>query len=114
MSTLLETVIHTLDEKLAEDIVTIDMSEVNPFTDYFVICTARNIRHSQSLAEFLEKAAYENGYEIRAVEGEKDSTWILVDLFDVVVHIFTEEARKTYRLESLWADRPIVKETHDA
>ncbi len=109
MSTLLETVIHTLDEKLAEDIVTIDMSEVNPFTDYFVICTARNIRHSQSLAEFLEKAAYENGFEVRAREGEKDSNWILVDMYDVVVHIFTEEARKTYRLESLWADRPMQK-----
>jgi ribosome-associated protein len=109
MAELLDIVLKTLDEKLAEDILTIDMSEVNPFTDHFVICTARNVRHAQSLAEFLEKAVLENGYDIRAREGEKDSTWILVDLFDVVVHIFTEETRKMYRLESLWADRPMSR-----
>lgn len=106
MSELLDIVLNTLDEKQAEDIVTIDMSATNPFTDYFVICTARNVRHASSLAEFLEQEAEKNGYDVRIREGEKESTWILLDLKDVVVHIFTEEARQQYRLELLWSDLP--------
>ncbi|MBR2812677.1 MAG: ribosome silencing factor [Solobacterium sp.] len=108
MSELLEIVMHTLDEKLAEDIVAIDMRAVNPFTDYFVIATARNVRHIQSLAEFLEQDAAKYGYFIRAREGEKDSTWVLVDLGEVIVHLFTEETRRLFRLEALWADQPVV------
>lgn len=106
MSELVNIVRHTLDEKQASDIVTINMQAVNPFTDYFVICTARNVRHAASLAEFVEQEAEKHGYEVRAREGEKDSTWILLDLNEVVLHIFTEETRKQYRLESLWADQP--------
>lgn len=106
MSELLDIVLNTLDEKQAEDIVTIDMRSTNPFTDYFVVCTARNVRHSTSLAEFLEQEAEKNGYDVRVREGERESTWILLDLNEVVIHIFTEEARKQYRLESLWADLP--------
>lgn len=106
MSELLKLVQKTLDDKLAMNIVTIDMQAVSPFTDYFVICTAKNIRHAQSLAEFLEQEAAKNGYDVRIREGEKDSTWVLIDLNEVVVHIFTEETRKMYRLEALWADQP--------
>lgn len=106
MSELLDIVRKTLDEKQASDIVTIDMRNVNPFTDYFVICTARNVRHAASLAEFCEQKAAECGYDTREKEGEKDSTWILLDLNEVVVHIFTQDARSQYRLEALWADQP--------
>ena len=106
MSELLKLVQKTLDDKLAMNIVTINMQAVSPFTDYFVICTAKNIRHAQSLAEFLEQEAAKNDYDVRIREGEKDSTWVLIDLNEVVVHIFTEETRKMYRLEALWADQP--------
>ena len=106
MSELLQLVQKTLDEKLAMDIVTIDMQEVMPFTDYFVICTAKNIRHAQSLAEFVDQEAAKYGYDVRVREGDKESTWVLIDLNEVVVHIFTEETRKMYSLEALWADQP--------
>ncbi len=106
MSDLLEIILHTLDEKQAEDIVTIDMRSVNPYTDYFVVCTARNARHGASLAEFVEQEAEKNGYSVRMREGERDSSWILLDCHEVVVHIFTEDARAQYRLEALWADLP--------
>ena len=106
MSELLNLVRKTLDDKLGMDIVTIDMTQVNPFTDYYVITTAKNVRHAQSLAEFVEQEAEKNGYEVRMREGERESTWVLVDLKEVVVHIFTEETRKQYRLEALWADQP--------
>ena len=106
MSELLQFVLKTLDDKLAMNIVTINMQEVSPFTDYFVICTAKNIRHAQSLAETLEQDAAKNGYDVSIREGDKESTWVLIDLNEVVVHIFTEETRKLYRLEALWADQP--------
>ena len=106
MSELLNIVQKTLDEKLGTDIVTIDMTKVNPFTDYFVIVTAKNVRHAQSLAEFVEQEAEKNGYEVRMREGERESTWVLVDIKEVVVHIFTEETRRQYRLEALWGDQP--------
>ncbi|HCK87255.1 MAG TPA: ribosome silencing factor [Erysipelotrichaceae bacterium] len=106
MSELLDTVLKTVDEKLGEDIVVIDMSKVSPFTDYFVVATARNIRHAQSLAEAVEQEAAKYGYQVRLREGEKDSTWVLVDLNEVIVHIFTADTRKVYRLEALWADQP--------
>ena len=106
MSNLLSLVQKTLDEKLAEDIVTIDIRNVNAYTDYYVICTAKNFRHANSLVEYVEKEAEKNGYEVRLREGERDSTWVLIDMNEVVVHIFTQEARSTYRLEALWADQP--------
>lgn len=106
MSELLNLVLNTLDDKQAEDIVTIDVHEVNPFTDYYAVCTAKNVRHAQSLAEFVSKEAEKNGYSIRVREGERDSTWVLLDMNEVVVHIFTAETRKLYRLETLWGDCP--------
>ncbi len=106
MSELLDIVLKTLDDKLGENIVAIDMSSASAFCDWFVIATAKNIRHIQSLAEFVEQEAAKNGFDVRVREGEKDSTWVLVDLRDVIVHLFTDETRKTYRLESLWADQP--------
>ncbi len=106
MSELLDIALKTLDDKQAENIVTIDMRAANPYTDYFVICTARNVRHAMSLAEFCEQEAEKNGYPVRIREGEKDSTWVLLDLNEVTVHIFTEETRSLYRLEALWADQP--------
>lgn len=106
MSELLNIVCNTLDEKQAEDIVTIDMRSVNPYSDYYVVCTAKNVRHATSLCDFCKEEAEKNGYMVRLTEGDRESTWILLDLNEVVVHIFTSEARDFYRLERLWADLP--------
>lgn len=106
MSDLLKLTLETLSTKLAEHILWIDMRSVNPFTDYFVIATAKNIRHASSLADDLMKEVQKNGYEIRTREGEEGSNWILVDLHEVIVHIFTEEGRSLYKLENLWGDLP--------
>ncbi len=106
MSELLDITTKTLSDKLARDIVIIDMQAVNPYTDYFVICTANNVRQAASLCDYVEQEAEKNGYNVRTKEGTDGSTWVLVDLGEVVVHIFTEETRKQYRLEALWADQP--------
>ena len=109
MEGLLEITEKKLEEKLAEDITVIDMRDVNPFTDYFVIATARNVRHAASLAEEVIKAGEEAGYSLRTREGAEGSTWILVDFNEIIIHIFTEEARSLYKLENLWGDLPISR-----
>ena len=108
MAELLDLAVAKLQEKLAEDITVIDMASVNPFTDYFVIATARNVRHASSLADDVIEEAEKNGFSLRTREGEEGSTWILADLNDIVVHIFTSEARDLYKLENLWGDLPIT------
>ena len=60
----------------------------------------------QMIREFVEKEVTKNGFDVRLREGERESTWVLIDMNEVVVHIFTEDARNTYRLEALWADQP--------
>lgn len=107
MAELLELTVNKLKEKLAQDITIIEMGEVNPFTDQFVIVTAKNPRHCASLAEEVIQEAEKNGYSVRTREGADGSTWILVDLNDLIVHIFTEEARQMYKLENLWGDLPM-------
>ncbi len=101
---LLDLVIQTVSDKLGENIVSIDMRSVNPFTDYFVITTAKNIRHADALANDLIREAEKNGYPVRTREGAEGSEWILVDLNEVIVHIFTDTARQLYKLENLWGD----------
>ena len=106
MSELLNLTEKTLSDKLAENIVAIDMQGVNPFADYYVIATARNLRHVAALAHDITEAAEKNGFPVRIQEGTDGSSWILVDLYEVVVHIFTEDARMLYKLEKLWGDLP--------
>ncbi len=108
MAELLDLTVAKLEEKLAEDITVIEMSSVNPFTDYFVLATARNVRHAASLADDVIEEAEKNGYPLRTREGAEGSTWILADLNDIVVHIFTAEARDLYKLENLWGDLPMT------
>ena len=107
MSELLELTKKTLSDKLAERIAIIDMRNVNPFADYYVICTARNLRHVAALAKDISDEAEKNGFHVRIQEGSDGSNWILVDLYELSVHIFTEDARSTYKLENLWGDLPV-------
>ncbi len=113
MAELLDITLNKLKEKLAQDITVIDMQEVNPFTDQFVIVTARNPRHAASLAEDVIQEAEKNGYQVRTREGGDGSTWILVDLNEIIVHIFTEDARLMYKLENLWGDLPMRNISED-
>ena len=106
MSELLDLTVKTLSDKLAKDIVTVDMRAVSPYTDAFVIATAANVRQANALADYVQDAAEKQGYEVKSREGTSGSTWVLLDLGEVVVHIFTDETRKQYRLEELWADQP--------
>ena len=93
-------------EKLAEDVVILDMRPVCTFTDYFVICSGRTARQTQAVAAEIREALKRDRILPRGVDGERQGDWILLDFLDVVVHVFTPDARAFYRLESLWGEVP--------
>ena len=96
-------------EKLAEDVVVLDMRPECTFTDYFVIATGRNPRQTASIwDEVHARLKQDHGLVVRTVDGVQEGTWILADYLDVVLHVFTPEARAFYRLEDLWGDVPSV------
>lgn len=94
-------------DKKAEDIVLLDMRGLVDYTDFLVICTGRTPRQAKSIAEELRHRLKKDlGVTPRRVEGEKEGDWILLDALDVVVHVFTPEARDFYRLDRLWREAP--------
>jgi ribosome-associated protein len=94
-------------DKLARDVVILDMRPVCTYTDYFVVCTGANPRQTKSIADEVQGLLRaENRLRPRSVEGEREATWIIADYLDVVLHVFTPESRQFYRLEDLWDDVP--------
>lgn len=94
-------------DKKAEDIVVIDLRGVSSFTDFFVICSGTSEPHLKAIAgEVRERLQTEHGLRPHAVDGYPLSQWIVVDYYDVLVHIFHGEKRAYYSLEDLWGDAP--------
>ncbi|HUJ92840.1 MAG TPA: ribosome silencing factor [Gaiellaceae bacterium] len=97
-------------EKLADDVVILDMRPVCTFTDYFVVCTGRNARQTAAIWDEVHgKLKQEERVVPRSVDGAQEGSWILADYLDVVLHVFTPEARSFYKLEELWSDVPEVQ-----
>ncbi len=98
---------HAALAKLAKDVRLIDLRGVVSYTDYFVVCTGQNPRQTQAISEHVQDVMKEKGYHRpRRRESDPEGTWLLLDYVDVVLHIFTPEARAFYRLESLWGQVP--------
>jgi ribosome-associated protein len=96
-------------EKLAEDVVILDMRPVCVYTDFFVLATGRNVRQTQAIYDEVHGRLKQEAKLIpRAVDGAADGDWIIADYLDVVFHVFTPETRAFYRLEDLWGDVPAV------
>lgn len=102
-------------DKQASRIVVLDVHEPIVITDYFVICTASSIRQIRTVIDEIERVTREMGVKPFRREGEGEAGWWLLDYFDVVVHVFSEEERDYYDLERLWRDAPEVDwETSEA
>jgi ribosome-associated protein len=95
-------------DKVARDIVVIDVSDRLVITDCFVVCSAPNERQVGSVVEEVERQMHENGAKAVRREGEREARWVLVDFADVVVHVQHEEERALYGLERLWKDCPTI------
>ncbi|MGE7666554.1 ribosome silencing factor [Ureibacillus composti] len=103
---LLQIAYKAIDDKHGEDIVVLNMQGVSLLADYFIICHANSDRQTQAIAREVQEKAQENGYNVKRVEGFDSARWILVDLGDVVAHIFHKDERVFYNLERLWGDAP--------
>jgi len=94
-------------EKLAKNVVILDMQQVCSYTDYFVVCTGANQRQTKAIWDEVHVRLKQDERLLpRSVAGERESTWIVADYLDVVLHVFTPDARDFYRLEELWDDAP--------
>lgn len=94
-------------EKKAEDVVVLDLRGKSDVTDYFVVCHGTNERQVVAIADEIERKLREvSGLKPAHVEGRRTSDWVLMDYIDLVVHVFLEERRSFYRLETLWGDAP--------
>ena len=91
-----------LDDKKGKDIVLLDLQKKYKSFDAVIIVTAMSTRHAQSLANGILDYSGEHGYEYLRMEGYTNGTWILVDLNDIIIHIFKEEERSLYGIEHLW------------
>ena len=94
-------------DKKAIDLVELDLRGVLGYTDYFLICSGNTGRQAKAIHDgILEGLKHEHGVLPRRVEGSAEAGWILMDYLDVVVHVFTPQAREFYRLEQLWGEAP--------
>jgi ribosome-associated protein len=103
------------DSKKAEDVVALDMRPLVAYTDFLVVCTARNERQAKAITDDVRlRIKREHGVLPAAVEGEADGGWLLMDYLDSVLHVFVPELRERYRLDVLWAEAPRLElELHE-
>jgi ribosome-associated protein len=95
------------DAKQAEDLVALDMRALVGYTDFLVICTARNERHAKAIHdEVHQRLKHDDGLLPAVVEGEREAWWVLMDYLDCVLHVFVPELRERYRMEVLWGEAP--------
>ncbi len=95
-------------EKLAEDIIAIDVSEHVVITDVFLMCSAANDRQVASVVDAIEEALLKLGAKPLRREGEKEGRWVLLDFGEIVVHVQLAEERIHYAIERLWKDCPLI------
>ena len=101
-------VTKALDAKKGMDIKLLKIDRVSSLADYFLICTGTSNTHVKTLCDYAEYTLEELGEKMLGREGHRGNTWELLDYGTIVIHVFTEEARKFYDLERLWADAEAV------
>ena len=100
---------NALDEKKGEDIKVIDISGISVMADYFIIANGNSITQVQALVDNVEEKMNQSGFIMKRKEGNRSSTWVLLDFGDVVVHVFDNEDRLFYDLERIWSDGKTVE-----
>ena len=96
--------INAMEDKKAEDIRVIDISQVSVLADYFIIESGSNRSQIQTLSDAVEEKLGKAGYPVKQIEGYQNANWVLLDFGDIIVHIFDQENRLFYDLERIWRD----------
>ena len=107
----LEHIAGWITERKGKDVLALDLTHINTFTEGIIIVTATSIRHAQGLADNILLECKAHRYEFLRMEGYQTGQWILLDLNDLVISIFQEETRELYRLEELWKNADTVLDT---
>ena len=103
--------ITALEDKKAEDIKIIDISEVSVIADYFIIANGTNRSQIQTLSDHVQETLGKAGVPLKQVEGYENANWVLLDFHDVIIHIFDKENRLFYDLERIWRDGKLIEAT---
>ena len=98
-----------IDDKKGQDIKVIDIHTVSVIADYFVIASGTNSDQVQAIVDNVEEQLGRAGFEAKQIEGNRNSSWILMDYGDVIVHVFDEENRLFYDLERIWRDGKVLE-----
>lgn len=96
--------IDALEDKKAENIKVIDISQISVLADYFIIANGNNRSQIQALSDAVEEKLGRAGYPMKQIEGYDNANWVLLDFGDIIVHIFDRENRLFYDLERIWCD----------
>jgi ribosome-associated protein len=102
-------IVDFISAKKAKDIVVLDLGKISGLCDYFIICSAESDRQVKAIYEEVAKRCKKSGIRISHAENDESGKWVLVDFFDIILHIFVEEARKFYNLEYLWSESRKIK-----
>ncbi|MFC8688417.1 ribosome silencing factor [Brevibacillus porteri] len=101
---LAQLVVKAIEDKKAENLKVLDIKKLSVIADYFMICHGNNERQVQAIVREIRDQAHKNGFDVRGIEGADEGRWVLVDLGDIVIHVFHREDREFYNLERLWKD----------
>ena len=101
---MVRTAYDALDEKLGQDIEIIDIQNISVISDYLILASGNNMNQISAMVDLTDEKMAEAGFRSRRIEGNKNSTWILMDYGDVVIHVFSKEDRAFYDLERIWRD----------
>lgn len=100
--------LKALDDKMAMDVKVIDINQVSVLADYFIIASGSNQNQVQAMVDNVDEMMTKAGYEPKQIEGRKNSSWILMDYGDLIIHVFDEENRLFYDLERIWRDGKVI------
>ena len=109
---LLTEILSLLEDAIAEDVVTIELAGKSSVADYMVIASGRSDRHVGAIADQIQKRLKEIKYAAVRVEGQPANDWVLIDVGDIVVHVFRPEVREFYNLEKMWTTDSVGESTH--
>lgn len=96
--------LRAVDDKQAQDVVVLDISEIAAFASYFLLCSGDSSRQIQAIVDEVELKLREAKIRPTHIEGYRNAEWVLMDYLDLVVHVFSKKAREYYDLERLWRD----------
>lgn len=105
---LVSLIVNIIQSKKGHDITILNLKELSAMADYFIICSADATVHVKAIADEIEKKLRKDGIKTHNREGYNTLNWVLLDYFDVIVHVFRKESREFYNLEKLWGDAEVT------